>query len=240
MQSLELLRPSKPMDSMATVLSSVFITPTIKSVRLWLDQPEFSFLPGQSVWPRFERDGKRFSKIYSIASSPSWCPEVELCISRVGWSSAYLQDLAVGAEIAVRGPYGLMTLADLPTRPRLYIAEGSGIAPLKSQIDWLRDRDYAYPIWLVQSNPETPDQLPYRDYWRSLQQTWSNFRYLEAIEQSPETVLARHLPHLAPFTLPRFEVDICAVGDRSAEIQAVVLGLGAKIQQVRSEKFYAF
>jgi len=92
----------------------------------------------------------------------------------------------------------------------------------------------------VQSNPETPNQLPYRDYWRSLQQTWSNFRYLEATEQSPETLLARYLPHLAPFELPRFDVDICAVGDRSAQIQAVVLGLGANLQQVRSEKFYAF
>lgn len=239
MQSLELLRPSKPMDCVATVLSSVFLTPTIKSIRLWLDQPEFRFLPGQSIWPRFERDGQRFSKIYSIASSPSWAPEVEVCVSRVGWSSAYLQDLAVGAELAVRGPYGLMTLADLPTRPRLYLAEGSGIAPLKSQIDWLRERDYAYPIWLVQANPETPDQLPYREHWRSLQQTWPNFHYLEAI-QHPESLLARCLSDLAPFELPHFDVEICAVGDRSAQIQAVVLALGANLQQVRSEKFYAF
>ncbi|NJO52532.1 MAG: hypothetical protein HC840_27560, partial [Leptolyngbyaceae cyanobacterium RM2_2_4] len=77
MQSLECLRPSAPMDCTATVLDSRYVTPTIKSIWLQLSNPIFSFLPGQSVWPRFERDGRKFSKIYSIASSPKRSPEVE-------------------------------------------------------------------------------------------------------------------------------------------------------------------
>ncbi|HEY9647933.1 MAG TPA: FAD-dependent oxidoreductase, partial [Chroococcidiopsis sp.] len=180
MQALEILRPGQPTDCVATVLASTWLTDTIKSIWLRLEIDEFRFLPGQSLWPRFERDGKRFSKIYSIASSPVRGPMVELCVSRVGWSSSYIQDLAVGATIAVRGPYGLMTLKQVPSRPRLYVAEGSGIAPLKSQIDWLYDVGFDQPVWLVQSNPETPDHLPYELYWRSLQQRWPRFHYLPA------------------------------------------------------------
>lgn len=235
MQTIEVLRRSPTADYLAVVLESVFLTPTIKQVRLKLDGNEFCFLPGQSVWPRFEREGRRFSKIYSIASSPSCCPEIELCISRVGWSSAYLQDLPPGATLPLRGPYGLMTLSQLPQRPRLYIAEGSGIAPLKSQIDWLYECDYAHPVWLIQANPETPDQLPYRDHWEELSQRWPGFHYQPATGQAPESVLATLALDLA-----KVDVEICAVGERTEVLQTIALALGAKPNHLRAEKFFAF
>ncbi|UBF25442.1 hypothetical protein K9N68_28240 [Kovacikia minuta CCNUW1] len=235
MQSLEVLRRSVTADYVATVVASEFLTPTIKAIRLRLDRDEFRFLPGQSVWPKFERDGRKFSKIYSIASSPSHCPEIELCVSRVGWSSAYVQDLQMGQMLPLRGPYGLMTLTELPPRPRLYIAEGSGIAPLKSQIDWLHESSFLHSVWLVQANPETPDQLPYYNYWQNLNRTWKAFQYQPALNQCPVSLLA-----LQNLNLAEFDIEICAIGDRSDQIQEAVLTLGAKPDQLRSEKFIAF
>jgi ferredoxin-NADP reductase len=235
MQSLDVLRRSPTADYLATVIHSVALTPTIKAIRFQLDRNDFQFLPGQSVWPKFERDGRKFSKIYSIASSPSHCPEVELCVSRVGWSSAFLQDLAIGQALPLRGPYGLMTLSELPQRPRLYIAEGSGIAPLKSQIDWMHECGYQQPIWLVQGNPETPEQLPYQQHWQQLQQNWRTFHYREAIAQCPEAILSG-----LRLDLSAFDIVICAVGERSDQLQETVLALGARIDQLRSEKFIAF
>ncbi len=235
MQSLEVLRRSPTADYVATVVESTFLTPTIKSIWLQLDRDEFRFLPGQSVWPKFERDGRKFSKIYSISSSPTRCPEIELCVSRVGWSSAFIQDLQIGQTIALRGPYGLMTLSELPQRSRLYIAEGSGIAPLKSQIDWLYESGFQHSVWLVQSNPETPEILPYKDHWQKLSNAWASFHYQHAIEQSLESLLAS-----LELNLAGMDVEICAVGDRTDCIQETVLALGARCDQLRSEKFIAF
>jgi ferredoxin-NADP reductase len=235
LQSLSVLRRSPTADYVATIVESVFLTPTIKSVRLRLDRDEFQFLPGQSVWPKFERDGRKFSKIYSIASSPSQCPEIELCISRVGWSSAYVQDLQIGATLPLRGPYGLMTLGEMPGRPRLYIAEGSGIAPFKSQIDWLLESGFHHPIWLVQTNPETPDQLPYSAYWRHLSQRGASFHYRETTSSALDRTIASLSLHWA-----ELDVEICAVDDRPSQIQTAVLAMGARAEQVRAEKFYAF
>ena len=235
MQSLDVLRRSPTADYVATVLHSVSLTPTIKAIRLRLDRDDFRFLPGQSVWPKFERDGRKFSKIYSIASSPSSCPEIELCVSRVGWSSALVQDLAIGQSLPLRGPYGLMTLSELPQRPRLYIAEGSGIAPLKSQIDWLHECGYRHPVWLVQANPETPEQLPYQQHWQQVERTWKTFHYRAAIAQCPETILST-----LQLDLAAFDIVICAVGERSDQLQETMLALGARIDQLRSEKFIAF
>ncbi|BAU43258.1 FAD-binding oxidoreductase [Leptolyngbya sp. O-77] len=187
------------------------------------------------MWPRFQRDGKQFSKIYSIASSPSRCPEVELCVSRVGWSSAYLQDLPVGGAIALRGPYGLMTLAQVPDRPRLYIARGFGHCPAKSQIDWLYEENFDQPVWLVQANPETPDCLPYEAYWQALSQQWAAFCYLP----TRPAQICQTLTQLG-IDWTGVDVDICAVGDRPAQLQDIAVLLGAKLDQVRSESFYAF
>ncbi|MBD1913687.1 FAD-binding oxidoreductase [Leptolyngbya sp. FACHB-8] len=235
MQSYEVLRPSQPMDCWATVVASTQLSPTIKSIRLRLHDQSFRFLPGQAIWPKFERDGKQFTKIYSISSSPSQCPEVELCVSRVGWSSAYIQDLEPGDTISVRGPYGMMTLAECPDRPRLYIAEGSGIAPVKSHIEWLAEQRFSRPVWLIQANPETPDCLPYADVWRSLQQTWATFHYIEVLNSPVESVLSK-----LPLNLHIADIDICAVGDRVSQLQDAVLSLGASWAQVRAEKFVAF
>ncbi len=235
MQSLELLRRSPTADYVGTVIDSVFLTPTIKSIRLRLDRDELKFLPGQSVWPKFERDGRKFSKIYSIASSPSHCPEIELCVSRVGWSSAYVQDLQLGQTLPLRGPYGLMTLSALPQRPRLYIAEGSGIAPLKSQIDWLQEAGFSQPLWLIQSNPETFDRLPYWEHWQTLRRRWSGFHYQTAIHQQPESLLIG-----LGLNLAEFDVEICAVDDRTEQIRTSVLALGGRSDQVRAETFHAF
>ncbi|MGA7932153.1 MAG: FAD-binding oxidoreductase [Kovacikia sp.] len=235
MQSLAVLRRSPTADYVATVVESEFLTPTIKSIRLRLDRDEFSFLPGQSVWPKFERDGRKFSKIYSIASAPSRCPEIELCISRVGWSSSYMHHLQVGQFLPLRGPYGLMTLSELPQRPRIYIAEGSGIAPLKSQIDWLHQCDFQHPVWLVLANPETIDQLPYHNYWKRLSQNWKGFQYRPAFSPCPVSLLS-----FQDLNLAEFDIEICAVGDRTEQIQTAVLALGAKPTQLRAEKFFAF
>ncbi|MBD2020699.1 hypothetical protein H6F43_10955, partial [Leptolyngbya sp. FACHB-36] len=155
--------------------------------------------------------------------------------SRVGWSSAYLHDLQPGQTIRVRGPYGLMTLTELPSRPRLYIAEGSGIAPLKSQIDWLHECGFCQPIWLILSNPETPDQLPYQAYWRSLSQTQPLFHYREATNHAPEHILAAQ-----SLDLSEFDVVVCAIGDRTEHLQTTALTLGARPDRLRSETFIAF
>lgn len=235
MQSLEVLRRSPTADYVATVLESTLLTPTIKSIRLRLDPEGFHFLPGQSVWPRFEREGRRFSKIYSIASSPSLAPEIELCVSRVGWSSAYLHDLPIGQSISLRGPYGLMTLDRLPPRPRLYLAEGSGIAPLKSQIDWLYESGFAQPVWLLLANPETPDCLPYDTYWRSLAQRWNHFHYQGTVAGRLEPLLLADA-----LSLNEFDVEVCAVGDRMEQLVSVALAMGASAERLRSEKFVAF
>ena len=232
----------RPRDCTATIAQSIWLTPTIKSIRLTLDQPTFRFLPGQAIWPNFVREGRRFSKIYSIASAPLDCTVVELCVSRVGWSSAYLQDLQPGETITARGPYGLLTLDRVPDRPLVYLAEGSGIAPIKSQVDWLYAQCCTQPIWLIQANPETPDCLPYTEHFQALAQQWPNFHYQTAMTPSPEQCLTELTTAFQAQgrSLGQMGVFICAVNRRTLDLQQAAIAAGALPSNIKLETFHSF
>jgi hypothetical protein len=40
--------------------------------------------------------------------------------------------------------------------------------------------------------------------------------------------------------LSEFDVEVCAVNDRTEQIHTAVLALGADLNQLRSEKFFGF
>jgi ferredoxin-NADP reductase len=233
-----------PADYHATVLCTVQMTPSIWSIHLGLEgEVPFCFLPGQAIWPRFERDGRTFTKIYSIASSPDLSPEVELCISRVGWASAFLCDLKPGDTFSVRGPYGLMTLEGIPERDMVYVAEGSGIAPLKSHIEWLFGRECLRNVWLFYGGAN-PDEIAYHALWKDLAAHNLKFRYIptvlngagEQFEQGrPEQAVAEFIR-----TPAGLGADICAVEGRADEIKAALLAQGFGLEHLRTERFCSY
>ena len=120
----------------ATVKEVVQATARVRLVRLvWPDIPSFTFRPGQwvGVWcdDFVGENNKPIRRAFSIASVPGE-RFIELCVARGQGLSAYLQDLEVGAEVNVDGPYGIFWLR--PAEKYLFIAGGTGIAPLRPMI----------------------------------------------------------------------------------------------------------
>lgn len=220
------------------------ITPTIWSIFLHVEgaQPSW-FLPGQSVWPRFEREGKTFTKIYSIASSPTLAPEIELCISNVGWASACMCALKPGDSIDMRGPYGLMTLGAVPETDLIYVAEGSGIAPIKSHIEWLFEQENPPNVWLFYGGTG-PDEVPYHALWKDLSARELKFRYIPTVlGGAGEDLEAGPVERVIPAFIKDREqarVDICAVGDRVDQIKAALISQCFAAQNIRTERFCSY
>ncbi len=119
----------------ATVHDNIQETPRVK--RLLLSAPELKdlkFRPGQWVGivsNEFTDGTKPVRKAFSIASSPDE-EFLELCIARGKNLSAHLQDLVKGVKLFVDGPYGVFWLK--PAEKYLFIAGGTGIAPLRPMI----------------------------------------------------------------------------------------------------------
>jgi len=114
------------------------LTYDIKEVRLQLlDPPAIDFKPGQYIQfevPAYELTDEPIYRAYSVASGPDQHGEVELEIRYVpnGICTTYVhQHLKVGNTATINGPYGDFFLRDT-NRDILFIAGGSGMAPIKS------------------------------------------------------------------------------------------------------------
>ena len=113
------------------------ISPSVRHLVLSTeDGAPFTYLPGQWLklyLPGLERD-------YSIASAPSASRpgRVELIVTQVenGPGSTELHRLPIGAAIEALGPNGLFVREEAErSQPALYVATGTGLAPLRAMIE---------------------------------------------------------------------------------------------------------
>ncbi len=182
--------------------------------------PRFGFVAGQ--WLSFKTnmlDGEEITRAYSIASPPGDYNRFALCLNRVqdGFMSNFLCDIKEGDEIACQGPFGDFILRP-PMRDTIFIATGTGIAPLRSMLHWLfgysldgrgrlpstntQSRHQGKQLWLVFGN-RTENDIYYHDEFLRLAADHANFHYLPTLSRGdPEWIGLRgyvqdHVPAIA-------------------------------------------
>ncbi|MBN1671347.1 MAG: 2Fe-2S iron-sulfur cluster binding domain-containing protein [Kiritimatiellae bacterium] len=121
------------------------LTHDIKQVRLELSAGEtLPFTPGQYVQlltPPYNGVREEVYRAYSVASDPADTAAVELIIRLVpgGICTTYVfEHLKQGDTVRINGPYGEFRLSDTDA-PVVFIAGGSGMAPIKSMLHAMRN-----------------------------------------------------------------------------------------------------
>jgi ferredoxin-NADP reductase len=94
------------------------------------------FRPGQFLSCLLPIGNERQIRPYSIASSPEESDRVELLLNLVpgGPGSHYLFALAPGADLHFTGPWGTFVLDRAPDAETVFIAIGTGIAPIRPML----------------------------------------------------------------------------------------------------------
>jgi ferredoxin-NADP reductase len=132
------------------------------------------------------------TRAYSIASSPTRY-DTEIWIRRVAGgrlSTRLCEELSVGDRLAIRGPNGHLLLEDPSPRDMAFLATGTGVAPMKSMIDYVfetgRDeyRGETRDVWLF-LGAAWEDDLPYHESFRELEQAHENFHYVPSLSREP-------------------------------------------------------
>lgn len=161
--------------------------PALVRIGFETDEP-FAFVAGQYVTIRYR--GR--SRPYSIASSPTR-DETDLCVRRVpdGNLTPQLCDgLSVGDRLTVRGPNGHLHLENPSGRDVGFFATGTGIAPLKSMLDYLFDtgqdayRGEPRDVWLF-LGAAWADDLPFDAAFRTFDRERDNFHYVPCLSREP-------------------------------------------------------
>ncbi|HTS32078.1 MAG TPA: FAD-binding oxidoreductase [Bryobacteraceae bacterium] len=172
----------------AELTKSVLLSPQTKHLEFRVaGVDEFRFTPGQFVSIKQPRpDGKMHTRAYSIASAPRPAPTFDLCLNRVeeGFLSNWLCDLEVGATIQFHGPHGLFVLRE-PRKDAIFIATGTGVAPIRSMVQWLFDspeRNRGHQYWLV-FGTRHEHSLYYREEFERIERENPNFHYVPTLSR---------------------------------------------------------
>lgn len=130
------------------LISVAAATPRSRLLTLDLREQPFEFRPGQAVLIG-TRGGPR--RPYSIASSPEQAAdtrtlELLIALEANGTLGPHLPDLSPGVPIDLDGPLGTFLFpVDPPEQPLVFVAGGTGIAPLRAMIDHVLRRDPPSP-----------------------------------------------------------------------------------------------
>jgi len=119
------------------VVSLERLAPDVMELRLALPKTEhLGALPGQYI-EFLMKDGK--ARAFSLANAPRDAGEpLELHIRHYPggvFSGMVFNELKVGALLRIRGPLGAFTLRENSARSRVFVAGGTGFAPVKGLIE---------------------------------------------------------------------------------------------------------
>jgi ferredoxin-NADP reductase len=184
--------------------------------RFFIKMPEsinFTFKAGQFVMLHLpiEDKTKYANRSYSIASAPSTDNIFELVIvlkpTGIGTPFEWV-NFKIGTVIQVSQVLGKFIIREPIDTDLCYIATGTGIAPLRSQLLDIRNRNVPHKnIYLVFGNRVEQDIL-YREEMQNLEKELENFRFIPVLSRADanwkgergyvhhvyETIFADHRP----------------------------------------------
>jgi Na+-transporting NADH:ubiquinone oxidoreductase subunit F len=189
------------------------LTGDIVELRIALDEPgEIEFVAGQYIQLESQAYGGRepVMRAYSISSPPSAKKTLETVIRLVpdGICTTWVFEvLKEGDAVSLSGPYGEFRLSD-SERPCLFIAGGSGMAPIWSLLRDMREKGDRRPVTYF-FGALTQADLFYVDELRALEKDMEEFRFVPALSNEPDDsdwsgerglitdVLARRVPDMS-------------------------------------------
>lgn len=160
------------------------LTHDIRLVRFKLIEPNtIDFKPGQ--YAQIEVPGLEVQRAYSIASNPMNDGYLELIIRLVpgGKATTFVHKaLEVGDKIRLLGPFGHFYLDEHSDRDMVCIAGGSGKAPIRSILYYLKEHGMNRKVRYF-FGARTKKDLYYTEEFQELSKEFPNFQYYPALSE---------------------------------------------------------
>ena len=163
------------------------LTHDVRAIELrLLDPPTIDFKAGQFVSFEVPKEGqpRPVTRPYSIASPPEQRERILLVLNLVqgGPGSNYLFSLREGERTSFKGPAGAFYLRDDGTKDLLFVATGTGIAPMRSMILAQLQRQPDRPVTLFWGLRSQRD-LYWQDELSTLAATHPHFSFTTTLSR---------------------------------------------------------
>ena len=235
------------------------LSPQVRELALErADGAPFVFEAGQWVSLVLPLPEGEVRRAYSISSPPDGSPGFRIAVTKVtgGPGSTYLHGLAAGGSLRAVGPQGFFTRPPDLASPCLFVATGTGVAPLRSMMLHAASRSSpapAAPMWLL-FGVRTEADILYRDDFEALAARAPNVRLFFSLSRPGEGWKGRagyvqeHVKELwgelgavrtgAAGAAGAPHAYVCGLEKMVGAVRDVLRkGLGVPRQQVHSERY---
>lgn len=182
-----------PMDQLnaesytSKVVGMEELTYDIILLRVKLIHPKtMNFRPGQ--YAQLKVPGIEIIRAYSIASNPKYPDTLEFIVRYVpkGQATTFVHKaLKIGDNVSLTGPYGDFYLQEDSNRDIICIAGGSGKAPIRSIVAYLKDRGMNRKVTYFFGARSKKD-LYYTEEFKAIEKEFPNFKYVPALSDPKE------------------------------------------------------
>jgi Na+-transporting NADH:ubiquinone oxidoreductase subunit F len=152
-----------------------------------IDPPQIQFKAGQFIILNVPHEGTLVKRAYSIASAAHEPNALELCVQHLegGIASTYFWKLKEGDAVSISGPHGNFLLKEPFDYDPVFMATGTGVAPLRSMIRHLFHVNVTRDVWLL-FGTRYEHALLYESEFRSLANLRHNFHYIPTVSRPKE------------------------------------------------------
>ena len=217
---------------------------TATIAELWL-RPRagaLEYLPGEYVLLE-DREHTVPPRSFSIANAPRPDGLISLLVTRVpdGETSTWVHErLRVGAQVGVSGPYGTFVDDLTSTGPALYLAAGSGLAPMRALLEAVVTADTRSSLTLIFSARSEADVID-RDRFATWESHHLSFRFIRTLTRDAGPPPRGRVPGLLPqlyADLSHHDVFIAGAPGFVLACSAAADALGARRERVHTEVFF--
>jgi len=237
------MEPVKPAIYTAEVSSVVNMAGEFYVTRFVLAQPkEIQFQAGQYVI--FLIGPPKGRHTLSIASAPSQRGSIDILqsVAPRGGGSTWLLALKSGDTVQFLGPLGKFTLQKESKRPKVFVATGCGLAPLRSMIlDYLETSGTARVTLWWGLRHET--DIFWQEELDGLRKKYPNFQYTMTLSKPVDAwmgVRGRVTQHVVGETteLTHSEFYLCGSRQMIIDMKGLLTDNGVPSEQIFTETFF--
>lgn len=208
------------------------------------DDADFDYLPGQHMNVRLPGHGERS---FSMASAYPLGNELDFHIRHVPggyFTGKQLSHLVPGATLEVEIPRGTFCYHPDDWRPLLFVATGTGFAPIRAILESLLDDEDCPPVSLYWGMRTESDL-----YARAEIESWASrlyeFKFVPVLSRADPQWTGRtgHVQEAIRQDMPDlsdYACYLCGSPEMVAETKHAVLGLHAELSFIYSDSFSFF
>jgi CDP-4-dehydro-6-deoxyglucose reductase, E3 len=203
----------------------------------------FEYLAGQFITIKITDQETPCFRAYSLSSAPQE-NKFELLIKLMenGRGSNWLHNLKLNDQIKFLGPNGKFLFNENSQKDLLFIATGTGLAPLKTMIEDQLKKGNTHKITLLHGVRYIKG-LFYQDFFENLATTHENFDYQSTISQPEQKSYTGNTGRVTAFlektTLDsnNTEVYLCGLNAMIESTKKILIDKGINEDSIHFEKY---